>query len=197
VRFFYNLLTYLLYLPYVGYWLVRGVTNRAYLHRLGERLGIGYPRLEGCIWIHAVSVGEVVAAVPLIRALGKRYPGRPLLVASAAGGATEGTRQAGVPRRMSPRSVYRRLKRVFAAAADELDRHGRAREATNLRRASTHWLRHTFGSRAVAAGVPLDVVRESMGHASLATTSVYLHSSAGRRVRELARMAAMAAAPAP
>ena len=80
MRFLYNLLTYLLYLPYVGFWLVRGVTNRSYLQRLGERLGFGYPRLEHCIWIHAVSVGEVVAAVPLIRALAKRYPDRPLLV---------------------------------------------------------------------------------------------------------------------
>lgn len=80
MRFVYNLLTYLLYLPYVGYWLVRGITNRSYLQRLGERLGIGYPRFERCIWIHAVSVGEVVAAVPLIRALGKQYPDRPLLV---------------------------------------------------------------------------------------------------------------------
>ncbi len=80
MRFFYNLLTYLLYVPYVGYWLIRGITNRSYLQRIGERLGIGYPRLERCIWIHAVSVGEVVAAVPLIRSLGKRYPDRPLLV---------------------------------------------------------------------------------------------------------------------
>jgi len=80
VRYFYNLLTYLLYLPYVCYWLIRGITNRAYVRRLGERLGIGYPRLESCVWIHAVSVGEVVAAVPLIRALGKRFPDRPLLV---------------------------------------------------------------------------------------------------------------------
>lgn len=80
MRVLYNLLTYLLYLPYVGFWLVRGITNRSYLQRLGERLGFGYPRLERCIWIHAVSVGEVVAAVPLIRALGKRYPDRPLLV---------------------------------------------------------------------------------------------------------------------
>jgi 3-deoxy-D-manno-octulosonic-acid transferase len=80
VRILYNLLTYLLFLPYVGYWLIRGITNRAYLQRIGERLGIGYPRLDRCIWIHAVSVGEVVAAVPLIRALGKRYSDRQLLV---------------------------------------------------------------------------------------------------------------------
>ena len=80
MRILYNVLTYVLFLPYIGYWLVRGITNRSYLQRIGERIGIGYPRLERSIWIHAVSVGEVVAAVPLIRALAKRYPGRPLLV---------------------------------------------------------------------------------------------------------------------
>ena len=80
MRILYNLLAYILFLPYIGYWLVRGITNRSYLQRIGERLGIGYPRLERCIWIHAVSVGEVVAAVPLIRALGRRFPDRPLLV---------------------------------------------------------------------------------------------------------------------
>ena len=80
MRILYNLLTYILFLPYIGYWLVRGITNRSYLQRIGERLGVGYPRLDRCIWIHAVSVGEVVAAVPLIRALGRRFPDRPLLV---------------------------------------------------------------------------------------------------------------------
>ena len=80
MRILYNLLTYVLFLPYIGYWLVRGITNRSYLQRIGERLGIGYPRLERCIWIHAVSVGEVVAAVPLIRSLGRQYPDRPMLV---------------------------------------------------------------------------------------------------------------------
>jgi len=120
-------------------------------------------------------------------------PGRPLLVAMAADAASDGTRQGGAPRRLSARSVYRRLKRVFAAAAEMQEAAGRPREAASLRRASTHWLRHTFGSHAVSAGVPLDVVRECMGHASLATTSVYLHSSLERRVRELARMAATSA----
>ena len=80
MRILYNLLTYVLFLPYIGYWLVRGISNRSYLQRIGERLGIGYPRLDRCIWIHAVSVGEVVAAVPLIRALGRRFPDLPLLV---------------------------------------------------------------------------------------------------------------------
>ena len=69
MRFLYNLLTYLLLIPFAFYWLIRGIGNRAYLDRLGQRFGFGFPRLDGCIWVHAVSVGEVQAAVPLIRAL--------------------------------------------------------------------------------------------------------------------------------
>ena len=80
MQFFYNLLVYILYLPYIAYWFIRGVANRAYWERIGERIGIGYPKLERCIWVHAVSVGEVVAAVPLIRALQRDYPDKPLLV---------------------------------------------------------------------------------------------------------------------
>jgi 3-deoxy-D-manno-octulosonic-acid transferase len=80
VRFFYNLLTYLLFLPFLVYWLVRGLGNRIYFDRLSQRFGFGFPRLERSIWIHAVSVGEVQAAVPLINALVKRFPGREVLV---------------------------------------------------------------------------------------------------------------------
>ena len=76
----YNLLTYLLLLPFACYWLARGIGNQTYLDRLGQRFGFGFPELDECIWIHAVSVGEVQAAVPLIRALTERFPDRPLLV---------------------------------------------------------------------------------------------------------------------
>ncbi len=80
MRFLYNLLTYLLLIPYAGYWLVRGLGNRSYFDRLGQRFGIGFPKIERCIWIHAVSVGEVQAALPLIRALRERFPQRQMLV---------------------------------------------------------------------------------------------------------------------
>jgi 3-deoxy-D-manno-octulosonic-acid transferase len=80
VRFFYNLLTYLLLVPYSIYWVVRAVGNRAYRPKIGQRFGMGYPQLDGAIWLHAVSVGEVVAAAPLIRALLRRYANRPLIV---------------------------------------------------------------------------------------------------------------------
>ncbi len=80
MRFLYNVLTYILLLPYAAFWVVRGLGNRVYFERLGERFGFGLPKLERCIWIHAVSVGEVQAAVPLVRALASAYPETPLLI---------------------------------------------------------------------------------------------------------------------
>ena len=80
MRFLYNLLTYLLLIPFAFYWLVKGIGNRSYLDRLPQRFGFGFPQLDGCIWVHAVSVGEVQAAVPLIHTLIERFPKQRLVV---------------------------------------------------------------------------------------------------------------------
>ena len=80
MRVAYNLLTYLLLLPWALYWALRGLVDRSYWHKLKERFGFGYRKLERSIWVHAVSVGEVVAAVPLIRTLLSDYPERTILV---------------------------------------------------------------------------------------------------------------------
>jgi len=80
VRLIYSLLIYLLQIPVAAYWLFRALVNRSYGDRFGQRFGVGYPQLDKCIWIHAVSVGEVQAAVPLIRAIGKRFPDHNMLV---------------------------------------------------------------------------------------------------------------------
>lgn len=80
MRVLYNLLIYLLQVPVAAYWLVRALLNRSYGDRMGQRFGIGYPQLDKCIWIHAVSVGEVQAAVPLIRAIAKRFPNHNMLI---------------------------------------------------------------------------------------------------------------------
>ncbi|MDH3363969.1 MAG: lipid IV(A) 3-deoxy-D-manno-octulosonic acid transferase [Gammaproteobacteria bacterium] len=80
MRFLYNLLTFLLLVPYAGYWLIRGLGNRSYFDRLGQRFGLGCPKIDRCIWIHAVSVGEVQAALPLITALQDRFPRLEVLV---------------------------------------------------------------------------------------------------------------------
>jgi 3-deoxy-D-manno-octulosonic-acid transferase len=81
IRILYAILTYVLLPVYALYWIFRGTVNRAYWDHVGQRFGFGFPLIEeGCIWIHAVSVGEVQAAVPLVRALAARYPERRLLV---------------------------------------------------------------------------------------------------------------------
>ena len=60
------------------FWRSRRLTG--YRHRMLERLGF-YPfKLEKCIWVHAVSVGEVIAAIPLIKALQAAHPNLPMLV---------------------------------------------------------------------------------------------------------------------
>ncbi|MDA0994644.1 MAG: lipid IV(A) 3-deoxy-D-manno-octulosonic acid transferase [Proteobacteria bacterium] len=81
MRFVYAILTYLLLPVYACYWFFRGLGNRTYWDRFGQRFGFCYPRLfEGCIWVHAVSVGEVQASLPLVNALTERFPNRHVLI---------------------------------------------------------------------------------------------------------------------
>jgi 3-deoxy-D-manno-octulosonic-acid transferase len=54
--------------------------DRSYLPRFSERLGLGPQQEAPGIWVHAVSVGEVQAAAPLVRALRQRNPQLPLTV---------------------------------------------------------------------------------------------------------------------
>lgn len=60
----------------------QALRNAAYRDRWLQRLGWYGQRVrpESPLWIHAVSVGEVGAAAPLIRALRERYPYRSILV---------------------------------------------------------------------------------------------------------------------
>lgn len=57
-------------LPFVLFYLWhRGRKDALYAQHLGERFG-RYPQgLPGAVWVHAVSLGELRSAVPLIRAL--------------------------------------------------------------------------------------------------------------------------------
>lgn len=55
----------------------------AYGRRIGERFALGLPAMrQGGIWVHAVSLGESIAAAPLIRELLARYPHLPITVTS-------------------------------------------------------------------------------------------------------------------
>ena len=76
----YNVLVYLAAPFAVLVQLWRGLRDPSYRDGLGQRFGLGPPIHGAIIWIHAVSVGEVQAAQPLIAQLRKRHPGYGLLI---------------------------------------------------------------------------------------------------------------------
>ena len=69
------------------YLLRRALQKRAYLDHLSERFGSlrasWHRTAHGAIWLHAVSVGEILSAMPLIRELRSRYPQAPIYVSTA------------------------------------------------------------------------------------------------------------------
>lgn len=79
------------------------------------------------------------------------------------------------PEAMTRSAVHGILKEVFAAAADRWVKEGRGQEqADKLSAASAHWLRHTAGSN-LANDIDLRHVRDTLGHTTLSTTSIYVH----------------------
>jgi len=62
---------------------LRSRHNPDYKKRWSERLGfVPGPKLKGSIWLHAVSLGEAVAATPLIKSLLATYPDTPLVIST-------------------------------------------------------------------------------------------------------------------
>ena len=61
----------------------RGLRDRSYWQGLAERFGYGPPVSAPTVWLHAVSLGEMSAAAPLIRGIRARYPQLPLLLTTA------------------------------------------------------------------------------------------------------------------
>jgi 3-deoxy-D-manno-octulosonic-acid transferase len=89
VYFVYSVLMGVAALVTAPYWLIQGWRHGKYLSNLRERLGFSLPALEklpaqrpGAIWIHAVSVGEVLSGVPLAKRLKEMYPKRPLVLST-------------------------------------------------------------------------------------------------------------------
>ena len=80
----------------------------------------------------------------------------------------------------SASGLYQAIKSFLARAAEGLEEP----EAQQLRKASTHWLRHSRGAHALQGrdghpALPLKVVQAQLGHAFAGTTSMYLRAAAG------------------
>jgi site-specific recombinase XerD len=135
---------------------------------------------RGRWWLRVVGKGGVGGEVPIGQALlgdFARYrglfalPSTPMpgddspIILSIAG-------RSG--RALTPTSVYLIVKGAFAQVAKEMSDRDPTRAAL-LRRASTHWLRHTAASHQADAGTDLRHIQRNLRHASIDTTAIYLH----------------------
>ena len=140
-------------------------------------------------WLHVVGKGGKPAKVtltPLARVALDRYlqerglpisrarwePATPLV------GSLDGS-ETGI----TALRLWEVMRRFFRLAADNL-----ASDypplTEKLRRATPHWMRHTHATHALAKGVELSAVRDNLRHASISTTSIYLHSDDVKRARQ-------------
>ncbi|WP_043947506.1 site-specific integrase [Ralstonia solanacearum] len=140
-------------------------------------------------WLHVTGKGGKPARVtltPLARTALDRYlqerglpvsrarwnPATPLI-----GSLDDG--DAGI----KPLRLWEVMRRFFRHATQLIENDHPAL-AEKLRHATPHWMRHTHATHALAKGVELSAVRDNLRHASIATTSIYLHTDDVKRARQ-------------
>ena len=161
--------------------------------RASELVGATLANIEfdasGDAWLHVVGKGSKAGKVvlPLIArgALENYLVQRGLSVSPAKWdartpllGSLDG--EAGI----TARRLWAAMKRFFETAATVLTDVNPAL-AEKLGRASPHWLRHSHASHALESGADLTTVRDNLRHASVSTTSLYLHADDERRARQI------------
>ena len=94
------------------------------------------------------------------------------------------TGQAFDPRQgIAATTFYDQIKAFFADCAFVLRGKGDAKGAERFMKGSTHWMRHSHASHAIASGMPIEIAQQNLGHASLATTTVYVTTEKRRRMK--------------
>lgn len=86
--------------------------------------------------------------------------------------------------RITTSRLWSVLRRFFLKVAEVIEDESPA-TADKLRRASPHWMRHTHATHALARGAELTTVRDNLRHASIQTTSIYLHGDEVKRARQM------------
>ena len=95
MRFLYNLAAILIVTIIIPIFLLRATRERGFVERIKQSFGF-YPKetidkvaRKDAIWVHAASVGEIVATSPLVREFRKAFPTTPILVSVVTTGGYE------------------------------------------------------------------------------------------------------------
>jgi len=158
----------------------------SFLYLLGPRVSEvashtmgSFEESRGKWWWRVIGKGEKEARIPvnqeMIAAL-ERY--RVSLGLSPLPDSDERTPlvlSIGGKRGVTANMIYRIVKDVAAKAADQLQA-TQPHKAEKLRKASTHWLRHTAITHQADAGIELRYLNKSARHSKLETTAIYLHT---------------------
>lgn len=158
LRGLYSIVMYAL-VPVMLYHLVwRGLRDRNYFRRWGERFGwYGGAPLPESLWVHAVSVGEVNAAAPLVDALRAAHPNMQLVVTT-----TTPTGAARVPALWGDAVRHLYLPNDLPGAVRRFIRHARPRLALVME--TEIWPNLYLGCR--RANVPLMLLNARLSQRS-------------------------------
>ena len=86
LRLVYHIAAILAVILFTPVFCVRAVREKGFVQRIKQQLGflpkhaLDKVARKNCIWVHAASVGEIVAASPLITEFHKKFPQSPILV---------------------------------------------------------------------------------------------------------------------
>lgn len=86
MQLLYNIAAIIIVILIIPIFMVRSVREKGFVERIRQSLGF-FPEhaldkveKKDCIWVHAASVGEIVATSPLIKEFRKEFPKSPILV---------------------------------------------------------------------------------------------------------------------
>jgi site-specific recombinase XerD len=171
----------------LGFWYATGLRPS---EMIAARLGHIEDDAHEEVWLHVFGMGSKQGnvALPLLaRGALDRYlaqrglpvtrshwkSGTPLVPALAEEGAG-----------VSASRLWSVMRRFFLHAAMQLETVSPS-TSEKLKQATPHWMRHTHATHALERGVELTTVRDNLRHASVATTSVYLHTDDMKRARQI------------
>ncbi|MDE1008121.1 integrase [Paraburkholderia fungorum] len=168
-------------------WLIRLLYHTALrVSEAANAKAADFYQRRGKWWLHVVGKGGAEGDVPVSDALMADFARyrvfhglSPAPSASETGPAVMSI-AGNDARHLTPAAIYLIVKEVFRRAADALEVTDPV-GAVTLRRASTHWLRHSAASHQADAGTDLRFIQKNLRHASIETTGIYLHAEDDRR----------------